>query len=77
MSEWKGAITICDRCGAECRRQLLATEGMDGGFTKIDKFQPAAAGWRYRHDVGDLCPACDMEYRKMIDKFMSKAEGER
>ena len=58
MGDRMGRITICDRCGRECRRQYLDTQELDGGFTRIDKYEPPRGGlgdlYRYRRTLSSM-----------------------
>lgn len=74
MGEWKGKIVTCDRCGRECRRELIDTVEADGGFTRIDRFVKMPETWKYRYEIGYLCPDCNAEYESLIKAFMGKAE---
>lgn len=70
MGEWKGMIITCDRCGKEHRRALLGEKVLDGGFTRADEFEDMPSSWKYRHDIGWLCPACSREYERLARAFM-------
>lgn len=73
MSEWKGMITICDRCGAENRRSYTGRTEMDGGFTRINNFEALAEGWEM-HDGKMFCPDCEREYQQTLKAFMGHIE---
>lgn len=70
MSEWKGRIVACDRCGKECRCKLLREDELDGGFTRIDRFEEMPETWKYHHETGWLCPDCANEFQRRLDAFM-------
>lgn len=72
MSEWKGMIVTCDRCGKETRREWLSEKEMDGGFTRIQNFEPIAEGWEYEPVIeGHLCPFCHDAFEQILDEFMN------
>lgn len=71
MAEWKGMIVSCDRCGKEIRRKWLNEKKMDGGFTRIQNFEPMAEDWDYKVGIGWLCPNCEAAYKNMLDMFMA------
>ena len=75
MSEWKGMIVACDRCGKEYRRKFLGEKELDGGFTHIGKFEKMAETWEYRHDIGWLCPECNSEYKSLLMRFMKGSDN--
>lgn len=58
MSEVKGTLLTCDRCGATC-------------FLKYTN-EGVLKGWQYyyRTIVGHLCPNCNAEFEKIIKEFM-------
>ena len=63
MSEWKGMIIGCDRCGKELRRKRLGETELDGGFTHVERFEEMPETWKYRYEIGYLCPECNAEIR--------------
>lgn len=75
MSEWKGMIIGCDRCGKELRRKRLGETELDGGFTHVERFEEMPETWKYRYEIGHLCPECNAEYEEIITKFMKKNGG--
>ena len=72
MGEWKGMIVTCDKCGRECRRKLIDTTEADGGFTRINHYVEMPDTWKYRYEVGYLCPDCNAEYESLIRSFMGR-----
>lgn len=74
MSDKKGLLQSCDRCGATCFREYVGKGSADGGFTTWDQFEPAPEGWDFHGEVGRLCPACNAEYEAMIDAFKGAKE---
>ena len=75
MSEWKGMIIGCDRCGKELRRKRLGETELDGGFTHVERFEEMPETWKYRYEIGYLCPECNAEYEEIITKCMEKNGG--
>lgn len=72
MSEWQGMIIGCDRCGKELRRKRLGETELDGGFTHVERFEEMPDTWKYRYEVGYLCPDCNAEYESLIRSFMGR-----
>lgn len=65
--------TICARCGEVLFSEYLGTDDLDGGFTKIDKFEARPSNWRYT-DMGILCPNCAALFQAQIESFMKYSE---
>lgn len=76
MSEWKGMIIGCDRCGKELRRKLLGETELDGGFTHAERFEEMPETWKFRYEIGYLCPECNGEYESLLRNFMKGADDE-
>lgn len=72
MSEWKGMIIGCDRCGKELRRKRLGETELDGGFTHVERFEEIPETWKHRYEIGWLCPECNTAYETLIKNFMEK-----
>lgn len=72
MSEWKGKIVTCDRCGKECRCRYKGGKELDGGFTYVEMFEEMPEAWKYRHEIGWLCPDCNTTYETLVKNFMEK-----
>lgn len=66
-------VVMCDRCGKQIFRKFLKTEGIDGGWTKVDHFEPVPTTWGW-HEGKKFCPECTAEYEKLFDDFMRKHE---
>ncbi len=73
MSEWIGKIIACDRCGKECRLKLLGEIELDGGFAHAHNFEKIPETWKYRYEIGYLCPKCNAEYQSFTAIFMNDA----
>lgn len=70
MSEAKGKLVTCDRCGATVFLAKIGAVDRDGGFTRYDTFEDEPEGWQYASDIScKLCPECNKEYRELIRKF--------
>lgn len=69
MAEVNGKLVICDRCGKTVFLKCTGEKEMDGGFTRWNTFEPLPTTWGRHHEVGTLCPDCDVEYVTMINKF--------
>lgn len=48
----------------------MGTQGLDGGFTKIEKFGELPEGWQKRIGIGMLCPKCNSLFERMKKDFM-------
>lgn len=71
MSEVKGKLVTCDRCGATTFCKYIGQGNADGGYTIWDKFEPLPEGWGYSSAIhATLCPDCYFEYTSMVAKFM-------
>lgn len=74
MSEWKGKIIACDRCGKECRCKFLKDDELDGGFTHVERFEKVPEDWYYSYEIGWLCPNCFGEFKYLREQFMKGAD---
>lgn len=70
MSETKGKLTTCDRCGKEIFRKYISKGETDGGYTTWDKFEDLPEEWMYHSQIGYLCPHCAGIFRAFIHKLM-------
>lgn len=70
MSEKKGKIVACDRCGETTFVNLVGVDFLDGGFSHSDKFENLPKGWGYFPGFGSLCPACRSKAEKLVNDFM-------
>lgn len=70
MSDKKGKLTTCNRCGHSVFRAYLGQGDADGGYTKWDIFEDLPDGWMYHSEIGDLCPTCGGLFRIFIHKLM-------
>lgn len=76
MSEVKGKLLTCDRCGATCFLtidQHYTNEGvLNGGYTRWSKLEYRPIGWQYYCDssIGHLCPNCNAEFEESVKNFM-------
>lgn len=74
MSRIKGELRVCDRCGRMEFFRLVGTSELDGGYTHINRFEEAK-GWDNIHGIGDLCPACVDEWKKVKEDFQKKVKN--
>lgn len=73
MSEVKGILKTCDRCGETIFLKTIGDGEADGGFTRWNKFEEAPEGWGQRRDIWvTLCPKCNEEYTKLLKWFMER-----
>lgn len=68
-----GRMIQCDRCGKTTFCKTTGDGERDGGFTRWNKFVDAE-GWSHEHEIGDLCPSCTEEFRKIVDDFKTAKE---
>lgn len=71
MSDIKGLMRTCDRCGAWVFMKCVGEGSADGGYTRWNNFEPVS-GWDYIKDVGTVCPKCWDEYTRFLNKFKQK-----
>lgn len=71
MSEQKGMLLTCDRCGETTFLQYLGQDVLDGGFTRIGKYEDRPPEWLYMSETGHLCPSCSVIFKKFVTEFMS------
>lgn len=64
----EGMMETCDWCGRRYFRPHKGTDYTDGGFTKIDKYEPLPEGWTNRLGMGSLCPDCSKELDARIEE---------
>ena len=80
MSEIKGLLVVCDRCGAQTFRKCTGEGEADGGYTRWNKFEPIAEGWEFlqvwKNKNHRLCPSCAKEWFKAMEAFNFK-RGEK
>lgn len=69
MSEVRGKIITCERCGAKIFVKTIGDGESDGGFTRWNKFEESP-GWGHDCRVGiDLCPECRKELDLLCGNF--------
>lgn len=68
-----GKMITCDRCGQTVFCKTTGEGERDGGYTRWNTFEEAE-GWTYEYKIGDLCPQCTEEYKKLIEEFKRKQE---
>ena len=74
MSETKGKLTTCDRCGEKIFRAYIGKGELDGGYTTWDKFEDLPDEWMYFTQIGYLCPHCAGIFRTFIYKLMESKQ---
>lgn len=76
MSEAKGKLLTCDRCGETVFLSAVSESLLDGGFTKNTKFEDAPGGWDYHREPGaygcHLCPTCNKSFKSIMKAFMEQ-----
>lgn len=77
MSEAKGKLVTCERCGNTIFLKLVGSENFDGGFTRQDYFEDAPDGWELcatdkKRKYCRLCPSCYAEYTRLLSKFYGR-----
>lgn len=63
-------VAKCQRCSYTAFMEHMGTQGLDGGFTKIEKFGELPEGWQKRIGIGMLCPKCNSLFERMKKDFM-------
>lgn len=72
MSEAKGKLLTCDRCGKTTFLKFIESGCYDGGFgDRYEKFEDQPDTWSYVCEVGLLCDVCTSEYRHRVADFMN------
>lgn len=66
---------ICKRCGKISLRKYLSTDSLDGGYTRIDKFEPYEKPWEYSSLTGTLCSECYIAYEQNVKNFMDNVKA--
>lgn len=69
MSEARGLLKTCDRCGETVFLKAISDGVTDGGYTKWNRFEDAPEGWEWRKETGTLCPNCYAEYIDILEQF--------
>ena len=69
MSEQRGKLVECDRCGCTVFLKYLGQGELDGGYTRWDKFEKLPETWMYESQVGCLCDKCAGLFRAFIHKL--------
>ena len=81
MSERKGKLLECDRCGRSTFLNLSGKGEADGGFTRWDKFEDKPEGWiyqtiPYKSMPGvQLCDKCNKGFEELWKKYMKTGEA--
>ena len=68
----EGVMERCEWCGRRYFRPHKETTYRDGGFTKIDKYEPLPEGWGNRYGIGMLCPNCSKDLDESIEAAKSR-----
>lgn len=76
MSEVKGLLKTCDRCGNQVFLKCTGDREADGGFTRWNEFEKAPDGWNNATDVGTVCPRCWKEYVWLMDRYKGRLSYE-
>lgn len=74
MSEAKGMLKTCDRCGETVFLKAISDGISDGGYTRWNRFEDAPEGWDWRRETGTLCPKCNKEYENLLKRFMESSD---
>lgn len=73
MSEAKGMLKTCDRCGETVFLKVIADGVTDGGYTRWNRFEDAPEGWEFwRKEIGTLCPKCSETFKSIMKDFMER-----
>jgi DNA-directed RNA polymerase subunit RPC12/RpoP len=86
MSEQRGKLLTCDRCGKTVfLKELEAKErDADGGYTRWNEYkhEKPPEGWSYKYlgeykDHYNLCPECSKKLEEVLGEFFSIKEEKR
>ena len=75
MSQQKGLLVTCHRCGETVFLKYKGSGHFDGGYTTTDEFEDKPEGWthEYPEESGkgwaDLCPSCTDKFLKTLHNF--------
>lgn len=72
MSEAKGMLKTCDRCGETVFLKAISDGVTDGGYTRWNRFEEAPEGWEWRKETGTLCPKCNKSFKSIMKDFMEQ-----
>lgn len=71
MSEVKGKMIYCSRCGTTHFLKLIGKGLADSGYTIWDKFEPTPEYWMHVYELGGyLCPTCSYKFKYLVKSFM-------
>lgn len=73
MARQNGQLRTCDRCGKTIFLKTTGEGELDGGYTRLNKFEDAK-GWTTERDIGDLCPECSEVLENIKKKFKQKVD---
>lgn len=70
--------SVCKRCGETHFSMYIGTQQYDGGYTRVNIFEPLPDGWGWGwgNEIGRLCPTCFEKYEKMKNNFMKDFMGD-
>lgn len=72
MSEVKGKLLTCDRCGETVFLRAISDESDDGGYTRWNTFEDAPEDWEWHTEAGALCPVCSKTFKSILKAFMNR-----
>lgn len=79
MAEVKGIIVTCDRCPETTIRKYLGEGELDGGYTKLDKYEPMPEGWTshywlnlVKNGTVIFCPKCTEKMKTILNAFIQR-----
>lgn len=74
MAQYDGRLIECCRCHIQIFIKHIGHDDLDGGFTRIEKFEAKPAGWTRSLELksSDLCPACSAEWERTKKAFMQR-----
>lgn len=71
MSEVKGKLVTCNRCGNTHFLKFVEETSIDGGYSSYDHYEELPEEWLYATQFGHLCENCAKEFRDWITRFMN------
>ena len=71
MSEVKGKMITCERCGRQIFLKFIEKRTTDGGFgDTYEVYEEKPDSWMWNSQIGNLCPHCSGLFRVFIHKLM-------
>jgi len=64
-------VMTCPRCGKQVIRIKTGETDMDGGFSKVNEYEPVPSDWKILKEYDQFfCPFCCNEYDNRLKGFL-------